>query len=225
MTTLGELATRCQAALADSSAGVWSEAQIQDWCLESIREYTRTFTRQRTASITTQANTRRYELPADFLDALQVEYPAGLEPPVTLDPGLASSPGFYRCSGLYDVEYSADPGEAPVLVLSALPQAGQTISIRYQGLHALALDETDALSVPPQHEPMLAAHVVWQAWQQLTSAEMAAPVSSSGLVMSQLAVNARAAWRRFESLRDTALLDAAPGRVAAAWPMDRWDRR
>ena len=51
-TTLAELADRAQLTLNDSGAGTWPQATIEEWVVEAIRDYTQSFPRTITSTIT-----------------------------------------------------------------------------------------------------------------------------------------------------------------------------
>ena len=79
-TTLQNIIDACEADLGDSGNATWSAADITQWCRDAIADYSVHFPRVLTDTITTSDDDRTYDLNADFLDPISVEYPTGEDP-------------------------------------------------------------------------------------------------------------------------------------------------
>ena len=127
MTTLLQLADRCQLALNDSGVGTWPQATVEAWVLDAIRDYSQYFPRVRTSTttITTPSSTPHvFDLPGDFLAVVLVEFPDGEDPPEYLQLRSRTRDGFWDYTGFYDIEPSHDAATAGKLYLSENVRAG-----------------------------------------------------------------------------------------------------
>ena len=230
MTTLANLADRAQNAISDASGTTWSQAVVEEWCVEGIRDYNQHFPRTVKTTIATSADDRDYDLPADFRAMLSVEYPAGEDPPRYLARRSRLGGAFWNRSGYYDVITREDTGEGPPaggwaeLFIGEKPADSETITIEYLADHDLSLSSGDTITIPERHEHIVVDFVVWRAWLELLGAEQQNPTSNSSLMMSQLASNTDRAKRAYvESLARA--LRAREGRSArVTWLLDKWDR-
>ncbi len=224
MTTLGELANRVQGIVDDETATEWSQALVEEWCVEGVRDYNQHFPRTKWALLMTVAGQREYELPADLRRVVSVEYPEGEERPRYLARRDRLGEGF-RGPGWYDVVESNDATTAGKLVLSARPPAGEGIEVVYLADHELALTAQSVVTMPARHEGLIVEFVIWRAWLELLAGEQQAPTSNSSLLMSQYASNADRAKRSYvESLaRALRAREGASGRTT--WRLDKWDGR
>lgn len=222
MTTLAALADRCQNALSDAGGATWSQAIVEEWVIEAIRDYSNHFPRTKTASISCVTNDRAYNLPADFIAALSIEYPTGEDPPTYLErrPYAAE---FWDLEGFYDIIYRDDASSQPELWISEEPTTGETIAVEYQAIHDITIASSGTITVPAQHEPLLVAYVIWKAWTEQLAEETRSPTSGSSLLLSQLNENARTAWNTYADHIEHA--QRAAGRSALIhWKMDQHDR-
>lgn len=209
MTTLAQLADRAQELLNDTGAATWSQSQIETWCNEAIADYSKHFPRTIGATISVSASDRQYDLPADFQEMIEVEYPTGENPPCFLRRVDRNSPSTWGIEGYYDILTNHDTDNADEIWLSELPAGAGTITYRYLGDHDHDLASSGTVTVPDRHHHILIAYVLWQATIEQQSAEEPNPTSNSSLLMSQLAVNAdrrERAYRRaiFEAQREGA---------------------
>ncbi|MGD2155826.1 MAG: hypothetical protein PVG14_09525 [Anaerolineales bacterium] len=224
MTTLAELADKAQNALDDAGAGTWSQTVIEEWCLDAIRDYARFFPRTIQLEITTSADDNYYDLPYDFREIVSVEYPQGEDPPEFLQRYDYQIDDFWNSDDYYDVVERREATDKTELVISADPDADETIRVEYVGDHDLSVGSSDPITVPERHEDILVAYVVWAAWRELASAEMQSPTSNSSLLMAQLFNNAGSAEYDYRNMMRYAMAAALGKSRRTTWRMDKWDR-
>ena len=79
MTTRADIRTRARDELNDNgSVKVWSDALLNRWIGEGIREWSRVVPRDRPWQTTSTANDPSYVLPSDVLEVVRVEHPPGM---------------------------------------------------------------------------------------------------------------------------------------------------
>lgn len=224
MTTLAELANRVQGTVGDETAVEWSQAQIEAWCLEGIRDYSQHFPRTKRTTIAAADDDREYDLPDDFRKVISVEYPAGEEQPNYLVERSRLAERFWGEAGFFDVIERNDASAAAVLIISEKPATGESIVVEYLADHDLQLAAADDITMPARHEGIIVEFVIWRAWLELLAGEQQSPTSNSSLLMSQYASNADRAKRSYvESLaRALRAVEGASARVT--WRLDKWDR-
>ena len=191
MTTLQNLIDAVEAELGDSGNATWAAADIEQWCRDAIADYSEYFPRILTDGISTTADDRSYDLNADFIAAVSVEYPTGQEPARYLKRRPYIQPDFWIEDGYYDVVGRQDDTDLNELYISTKPAASETITVLYQALHDNGMATSGTLTVPGRHHHLLRAYVRWKATEQRAAAEEASPTSNSSLLMSQLQNNAR----------------------------------
>ena len=205
--SFSDLFTRCEISLNDETSATWDTEMIANWINDAIRDYSQHFPRIRTQTISCAAGDQEYDLNADFLAVLSVEYPVGEDPRVFLSRLAFQHPDLQSGVFWYDIVSRLDDTNQSELWISAEPAAGETISIEYHAHHALMDDPASPSgesSVPPTHQHLLVKYVLWQATLHLMFAEQQSPTSSSSLLMAQLSQNAR----RLESAYHTAVRQA-----------------
>ena len=189
MTTLATLINLVEADLSDSGNATWAAADIQQWIVDAIADYSGHFRRELSQDLTTLLNDRMYDLPATCLDIVSVEYPQGSDPPTYLQHRSHNHANFWIDSGHYDYIISGSDTAEDEIWISEKPSADETIRVRYLAHHDLPTENTDNLTVPDEHQYVLRNYVLWRAAIQLKVIEEATPTSNSSLIMSQLAVN------------------------------------
>jgi hypothetical protein len=200
MTTLAALADRCQINLSDSGAATWPQATVEQWVNDAIRDYSNHFPRYRSDTLETVADDRTYDLPADFMNMIYVEYPTGQSPPEYLSRMNHQHPEFWNEDYWYDIIRHEDVGDVDELWISKKPSAGQTITFIYRAWHDFALANSGTITVPAVHENILMAFVYWTAQKELLAAESQSPTSNSSLIMAQLASNADRSKRAYSQI-------------------------
>jgi len=153
--TLANLADKVQVTLDDAAEATWSQAEIEGWILEGIKELNNHLPRVITAAISCSADERKYDLPSDFLSMLSVEYPTAEDPPKYLLRRPYTHRQFWGIAGFYDVIARGNNEDADEVWLSEKPEAGQTITILYEGEHDFGLTSSEVLTVPEQYHNIL----------------------------------------------------------------------
>lgn len=214
--TLQNLVDRAQNVLADSTASVWSEAALKEWLNDAIRDYSIHFKRQRTATITTVADDRAYDLPSDFVAVLSVEYPTGESVPEYLVKRPFTHGDFWDNPGYFDIVARGDDQNDSELWISEKPANGETITVEYEAWHDWELTASSYVTVPAVHHHVLIAYVVWQSSLNLQMAEQQNPTSNSSLLMSQHAQNANMLRRQYlEALAKAGKAQSGQGGVVS----------
>jgi hypothetical protein len=224
MTTLADLADRAQNAIGDSAAATWTQALIEEWVVEGLRDYSQHFPLTQTTTFTTTAGQREYTLPSDFVGVVSVEYPQGESPPSYLVQLSRLDPRFWVQDGWYDVLAFNDATTDSKLIVSNEPETGESIALVYHATHNFAVAAGGAVQVPAHHEHLLVDFVIWRVWLELLGAEQQAPTSNSSLLMAQLATNADRAKRQYVESLARAIYAAGGDSRAVRWRLDRFDR-
>ena len=199
-TTLQNLIDAIEADLADSANATWLAADIEQWIRDAIADYSHHFPRILNQAITTAADDRKYDLDANFLEVLTVEYPTGQDPPEYLARRPHDHPNFWIQDGYFDIIERGDDTDVDEIWVSQKPAASETITVLYLARHTMNttdLTTSDNVTVPEHHHHLLRKYARWQAAEQLKAAEEAAPTSNSSLLMSQLAINVDRARRAY----------------------------
>ena len=229
MTTLNELANRCNRALADQSEATWDDSTLEQWIVEAIRDYSLHFRMLASSTYDCVASQHNYELPADCLEVELVEYPKSQDPPKYLKPYSRKNADFWGAEGYYDVDYS---GTADVsgtytrgtLWISEDPVATEDIELLYWAQHNTAVTSDSELSVPPEHEHLLVCFVVWKAAVHLLMNEIQSPDTSRAMVDAyrRTANNMHDAYEA--TLRTAKTAADRAGTTATPWKSDDYDR-
>ena len=196
-TTLQNLIDACEADLADAANATWSAADIETWCRAAIDDYGLHFPRTLTDAITTSDDVRTYDLQADFLRPVSVEYPTGEDPPEYLTRRVYRNPDFWLYSGCYAIVKRGDDTDVDEIWISEKPEDSEPIPVLYQAPHDSSILTSGNLTVPDRHIFLLRFFVVWQARLQLQITEEKSPTSNSSLLMAQLSSNAQRSRRTY----------------------------
>lgn len=200
MTTLLQLADRCQLALNDAGAGTWPQATVEAWVLDAIRDYSQYFPRTKTATTTIAIDDagHEFDLPADFLSMILVEFPTGQDPPQYLLRRARTHEAFWDYESYYDVEPSGDADSAGTLYLSEEPANGESYALTYTAQHDTGLESGDDITVREDHESILILYVIWQAFKERMATQEQDPDTTIHLLqqMVRAADQAEAEYRR-----------------------------
>ncbi len=163
MTTRAELRARIRAELNDAGAvPLWGNGQLDQWITEGLRALARDGVGlEKATTLASVAEQASYALPADVVEVLRVEHPAGFfRKPVPFAAGdvapeaelFPSDAGLRPGELLYDV-YGGQ------LVLSPAPDgSGEAIVVRYVGAYAEPSGDGSVLDVAARDEDAL---VLW----------------------------------------------------------------
>ncbi len=155
MTTLADLRARLRMSLNDNTAvnHLWNDDTLDLHINNAIRDYSRSYPRERQTTVDTLAGQAEYDLPADCLAVVRVESVAA-----PLLPGRDGGPGYE----LY--------GEK--IVLSPVPtESGLSLLVRYLAPHAALDADTDLSTVPGGDEDLLMRFACAEAIQGLSAEE------------------------------------------------------
>ena len=225
MTTLLQLADRCQLALNDSGVGTWPQATVEAWVLDAIRDYSQYFPRVRTSTTTIETpgdTPHELDLPTDFLAMLLVEFPDGEDPPKYLDVKSRTRSGFWDCEGYYDIEPSHDAAAAGTLFLSEAPTAGEAYTLTWLATHDTNLDPGDTITVPEDHESILLLYVLWQACRERMATQQQDPDTTIHL-LQQLVKASEQSEAEYRRALQRAQSHVAPGGWTGPWTADVYD--
>lgn len=220
MTTWAKLIDQCEAVLNDEDNSTFSVDLLIKWLNDAIRDYSQHFPRVLSDTISLTTGTSEYDLAADFLGVLSVEYPDGQDPREYLDRRPYTHPDFWSVDGYYDIITSDDDSNDSQIVFSDDVATGQDAIVQYTAYHDLLDDATEAsdtITVPQQHQQLLVKYVTWQAALYLASAEQQSPTSNSSLLMAQLAQNARRLALDYSTALQQAIYAAEGKSQAVAW--------
>lgn len=142
-----EMVVDAMVMLADTAGSVWSQANVEKWLMDAIRDYSSHFSRDLTALADCVADQKEYALPDMFKTILRIEYPVGQDPPEYLQRLSYLNPQFPLDTCYYDIIESAADSDA-TLVLSDAPDSGDQIEISYTADHyADVVANIEALSI------------------------------------------------------------------------------
>lgn len=221
MTTLAQLADRAQNALSDAGASVWSQAIIEEFVQDAIREYNNHFPRLRETTINAASDDHYYDLPADCLNVIQVEYPNGQDPPTYLTRNDSATDTFWLAATYYDIRHHADDADPDELIISDSPAGTEVIRVHYRGRHDPTIASGAATTVPDHHHGLLIQFAVWRALTERLANEISTPSTTSSILVTQMqeaAQNARATYDHMLAK----FLDNTTSTRPILWPMDKW---
>ena len=229
MTTLAQLADRCQNTLSDAGAGTWSQALVEEWVVDGIRDYSQRFPRTRNYSITFSGSDlgHVFDLTSDLIAVQLVEFPGDQDPPEYCKRKSRTDPDFWTQDGYYDVQALHDQTEYSQLYLSQEPVDGQKLYLSVTCYHDVTLVSGDDLTIPLSHEYIVELFVLWQAFKERLSAEEQDPDTSlAGNVtfLQQLVKGAKQAEEEYRRALKRAEDTRSESAVTGPWAADRHDR-
>ena len=229
MTTVAQLADRCQIALSDTAATTWPQATVEDWVCDAIRDYSQYFPRVVTSTVDAigAIAVHYLDLPTTFLEMVSVEFPKGENPPTYLERRSIHHPEFWDRDGYYDIVYSHQIVEDPVgttanrIYFSRLPLATEGYTLRFHAVHA-ASGAADTVTVRTDHQPLLVLFVVWRALKERQAKESANPDTTSKY-LNQLVYAATQAEVEYRRALQRALGSQSDSGSAGPWRTDVYD--
>ena len=171
MATRADIRTRARDELNDNAATkLWSDALLNRWIGEAIREWSRVVPRDRTWQTTSTANDPSYVLPSDVLEVVRVEHPPGLmrvrgglrDGDVAPTADLSALSGW---TGLRPAQLTWEQWAGEVVLIPAPGATGEAIEVRYKGAYAVPSDDVTALEVATADEDALMLYVCARALQ------------------------------------------------------------
>ena len=154
MTTRLELRARVRAELNDAGGTpLWTDALLNQWLDEAIREYGENFPREASASLTSVAGQTEYVLPSDVDRVLRVEHPQGVF-------RVAARAAGGDVLAVETIELAPAIGTfdawAGQLVLQPAPDvSGEAIRVRYLATYATPTSDVATLATPARDDAVL----------------------------------------------------------------------
>jgi len=168
MTTRADIRTRTRDELNDNATvKLWSDALLNRWIGEAIREWSRVAPCDGTWATTSVANTPGYALPADVLEVVRVEHPVGVfrTRGGLHDGDVSSLADLGAWAGLQPAQPTWEQWGGEVVLIPAPGASGEAISVRYKGAYAVPSDDVTVLDVAAQDEEALVLYACARALQ------------------------------------------------------------
>ena len=229
MATLANIADRAQNALEDPSAATWTQALIEEWVCEAIRDYNLYFRRTATTAYNISSSSTTLTLSRLCRQVMSVEYPTGEDPPTYLTRMDRYHPDFYKRDDNYDFEpvdeygQTEDGGYSPYLVFSEAPDTGETVTVIYRAIHDAELESSDLVTIPDEHQHLLVLFVTWKAFHEQAMDEAKNPDTTTRLVQ-QMNLTAIAAEENYRRAMKQAIQMTGAGGWTTPWKADEHDR-
>lgn len=194
----------------NGSVKVWSDAILNGFILEAIRDYGREVGNEASATIASVANQPNYSLPAGMMQVVRVEHPAGyFRVPSPYRAG-DEEPAPGRMIGLA-------PGElvyevwSNTLYLSPAPAAsGENIVVRYVAAYTEPANDATVLNVPDVELPALVYFSCFRALRWIATDE-----SKRQRFERQRGADPAEASKEYRELYDAMLRQRRASRVSA----------
>jgi hypothetical protein len=171
MATRADIRSRARDELNDNgSVKLWSDALLNSWIGEAIREWSRVVPRDGTWQTTSTVNDPSYVLPNDALEVVRVEHPpgimrarGGLRDGDTAPTADLSALGGW--TGLRPAQLTWEQWAGEVVLIPAPDATGEVIEVRYKGAYTAPSDDVTALDVATADEDALVLYVCARALQ------------------------------------------------------------
>lgn len=193
MTTFGEFREVTIYAGMDKSR--WPEPIVNAWIRDAIRDYSAHFPRfvdtdTEGTNIECVADQQEYSLSSftGIQTVLDVEYPAGEDPPEFVERRDQDDPRGFEGLGVYAVQGFERPS---ALRLGEEPSEGEEIRIAYLADHSMPTSDAEALTVPDYHLDALVLFVHWRAMRATVNRLMTNPDPQELPVLEALAPGGR----------------------------------
>ena len=150
MTTRSELRARIRGELNDAGpVQLWSDASLNQWMVEGLRELGRQLGLEKSVSLLSVAGHDAYSLPMDLLQVKRVEHPNGQSRVPGPESRASSSYGLGTLDsgiGTYDV------WAGQVVLAPAPDKSGESIAVRYVAAYAEPTTDAGVLDIPARDE-------------------------------------------------------------------------
>ena len=231
MTTAAQLRDRILNQLSDPSNVVWSDAVIEEWIKDGIRDYTQFISRiVQGVQIISSGTFDSFSLPEDFRAMANVRhfYDTLSQERVLTRVNRDESRFINQAGYYYDVLTRRTMDENSVCYLSFDvngPGTAENITYEYEGDHSYWYsDPSDELTIPWRDEPVIIQFVIWRAWLERATKESQSPDSTT-LLLATHATNADKAERTYRRmLKQAQEAHQSKGVTPVPWKMDKWDR-
>lgn len=179
MATRADIRGRARDELNDNAVTrLWSDALLNRWIGEAIRDWSRRAPRDATWQTTATANDPSYALPGDTLEVVRVEHPPGLfrvrgglrdgDTAPTADLSMLGS-----WTGLKPAQLTWEQWNGELVLIPAPGATGDVIEVRYKGAYVVPSDDATVLDVVEADEDALVDYVCARAlhWVALDEAK------------------------------------------------------
>lgn len=220
MTAFGILLTRIMYSLGDPLEAHWSRTnEVWYWLIEAIREFP--ILRPMTADVSDNLDRHRIELPADFIDIVNVQWP------ITADMRYHTrrnrlEDDFYD-GDYYDIERDFSTGSGWILWMGQEVPFAQPARVNYLALHDTAMGELTTVSVPEQYHNILQEYCILRAWTERLSNEIRNPTAHAETIAE---INRVIAEHRatYNALVNQAAKELTTSRIGNNRRADKYDR-
>lgn len=226
MTTLAQMISRSRNALSDPDEETWSDALLEEWLRDAVRDYSRYIPRvlpENQNFISPPYNA--FDPPFSFQAIVSMRHYTGTEYEFVVRKDWHSEE-FQNGSGkFYHVRKrsAADESDRIELSFDVDDYPAEYIQFDYLSDHEWLLDSPDyILTVIERDEPILVQYVTWRAWLERSSLEARNPDSTT-LLLSTHATNADKAERAYRRMINDAIkLQNTATSNTIHWKMDKW---
>ncbi len=214
--------------LSQKAGADWPDDTVLIWLNEAINDMSIHIPPIFNETIATSADVHAYDLPQFARSIVNVEYPAGEDPPEYLDRRSTLHPAFWNRSGFYDFyDRNRQAPADPQLIISANPTGSQNIEVTFTASYGVDLALIGEVPVPNQFHHLLMLFVNWRAILNEHAEEIQDPDTTT-LLISQLMSNADRSMREYyEAIRQAIemMTTAGPAILQAGWGnLDKYDR-
>ena len=161
----GDLAVLTASALGDPGYSTWTLAQLKEWILEAIKDFSIHFRRVASTIVTCASGTRQYALPNDTWAVIRVEHPTGNDPPTYLVRFDHNRADFTTAADRYDYTITGTQTDAKIWI-SRTPALGEYIDVLYSGYWWSPNGSSYTIRCAETHYPLLIQYAMWRAYHE-----------------------------------------------------------
>jgi hypothetical protein len=199
----------------------WTDAVLNEWINEAIRDYSAHFRSPYEVNVITQVGVREYPIiNYQVIEVLRIEFPWGLEPKRFLFRKDRSAPDFLD-GPHYDFYFHAMT--FITIVLAEKPKAGEVFGLLCERAHSLPAIDSTPLTVPDHHVEVLRLFCVWRCYQQLVleASQSRDPYDSYHPQLANLEQSAGRAEKAYRSKMVELRPRGSPGGPVGSWTDSR----
>lgn len=190
--TMADLIYKLRYDIGDTAATAWTDNELRNYLNAGIADYSIHFPMRRSAEMfpvdEDGTGYLSFVLPSDYVgvEAVFVDDAAGVGH-TYLDRREYWRPDFYDPPGYYDVVVFRDQTRKNRMYISGSTEL--LYRVDYLAYHPRNLLESDYVTVPAHHWPIIRMYAVWMCSRKLQIEEQVTPTNTSALLMSQLSTN------------------------------------
>ena len=160
-----ELAVLTASALGDPAYATWTLAQLKEWILEAIKDFSTHFRRICSTIVTCAAGTRQYALLTDTWAVIRVEHPTGLDPAAFCTRFDHTRADFTEVDTRYDYSINGLQTDAKIWI-SRTPALGEYIDVLFAGYWWSPYGGGYVIKCAETHYPLLQMYAIWRAYHE-----------------------------------------------------------